>query len=156
MGGNSTSMLLTTFAICLVIGITGYFLRDDGRVGRNAAGLELGVPVEHQLQRGYATTPLPVVLRLVNNTGGLIDLTADGPCKIFRYVVTTPDGGFVQAVRRPEACAENTTKSALAENDTLEEIRQVPLDTDRYQAGDYVLRVKFWNYESEARFTLSE
>lgn len=154
METRANNMLLTTLAICLVIGLTGYYLRDDGRIGRGETGLELGVPAEHRLQRGYDTTPLPVVLRLVNKTDRIIDLTADGPCKIFRYVVTTPEGGFIQAVRRPEVCTETTDRAAIAENDTLEEIRQVPLDTARYSAGEYVLRIKFWNYEGQARFTL--
>lgn len=154
MEARTNNMLLTTLAICLVIGLTGYYLRDDGRIGNGETGLELGVPVEHRLQRGFEVTPLPVVLRLVNRSDKIVDLTADGPCKVFRYVVTTSDGGFIQAVRRPEVCEETATRSAVAENDTLEEIRQVPLATDRYSPGDYVLRVKFWNYEGQASFTL--
>ena len=103
METRTNNMLLTTLAICLVIGLTGFWLRDDGRIGSGETGLELGVPVEHRLQRGFEVTPLPVVLRLVNRSDKIVDLTADGPCKVFRYVVTTSDGGFIQAVRRPES-----------------------------------------------------
>ena len=114
------------------------------------------MPIEHQLQRDLKTTALPVVLRLVNNSDNLVPLTADGPCKVFRYVVTTSDGGFIQAVRHAETCTARKTTSAIAKNDVIEEIRQVPLDTERYQAGTYQLRVKFWNYEGQASFKLVE
>lgn len=149
------NMVVTTLAAIVIITVLGYMARDDGRVGRGEIGLEVGAPIEHQLS-SYETTPLPVVLRLVNNTAETMPLLADGPCKIFRYVVTTDDGGFIQAVRRPETCNETVTKSAIADNDVLEEIRQVPLDTNRYRPGDYVVRVKFWNYEGDALFTLTD
>lgn len=148
------NMIVTTIGAIIIITILGFFARDDGRVGSGETGLEVGVPIEHQLQTDLRVTPLPVVLRLVNNTDAIAPLTADGPCKIFRYVVTTEDGGFIQAMRRPEVCNETRTQSAIAENDVLEEIRQVPLDSSRYQAGTYNLRVKFWNYEGSASFKL--
>ena len=148
------NMVITTLAAIAIITALGFWARDDGRVGNNEIGLEVGVPIEHRLT-ALKTTPLPVVLRLINNTDEMKPLTADGPCKIFRYFVTTADGGFVQAVRAPEICNETQTRAALAEQDTIEEIRQVPLDSKRYEAGDYVLRVKFWNYEGEAAFNLT-
>ena len=149
------NMVVTTIAAIVIITVLGYLARDDGRVGRGDIGLEVGAPIEHQLS-SYDTTPLPVVLRLVNNTSDTQALLADGPCKVFRYVVTSADGGFIQAVRRPEVCNETITKAAIAENDVIEEIRQVPLDTARYQPGDYVVRIKFWNYEGQAAFRLVE
>lgn len=153
------NMVVTTIAAIVIISVLGYYARDNarngGRVGSNDIGLELGVPIEHKLT-DYKTTPLPVVLRLVNNTADTMPLTADGPCKIFRYFVTTTEGGFVQAARAPEICEETQTRAAIAEQDVIEEIRQVPLDSNRYQPGKYVLRVKFWNYEGTASFTLTE
>lgn len=149
------NMVVTTIAAIVIITVLGYFSRDDRRVGRGEIGLEVGAPIEHKLSN-FDTTPLPVVLRLVNNTAETMRLTADGPCKIFRYVVTTDDGGFIQAVRRPETCEETVTQAAIAEDDVIEEIRQVPLDTARYRPGDYVVRIKFWNYEGQAAFRLVE
>lgn len=148
------NMIVTTLGAIVIITVLGYLNRDDGRVGSGESGLEVGVPIEHQLQKNQKTTPLPVVLRLVNNSDTAIALSADGPCKIFRYVVTTEDGGFLQAVRRADSCVDSITKSSIAANNALEEIRQVPLDTARYQAGTYTLRVKFWNYEGQAEFKL--
>jgi len=149
------NMIVTTLAAIAIITVLGFLAGDDGRVGNGEAGLEVGVPLEHQLTR-LDITPLPVVLRLVNNTDETLPLTADAPCKIFRYFVTTKEGGFVQAMRAPEVCNETQTRAAIAEQDVIEEIRQVPLDTQRFSAGDYALRVKFWNYEGEAAFTLIE
>lgn len=150
------NMMATTFMIILIVGIAGFYLRDDGRVGAGQIGLEVGAPLEHPLQQAYDTTPLPIVLRLVNNTEETANLNADGPCKIFRYIVLTADGAFVQSLATPETCADTRTRAALAAGAVLEEIRQVPLATKRYEAGDYRLRVKFWNYEGEALFTLTD
>ena len=150
------NMMVTTFAIILLVGIAGFYLRDDGRVGRGQIGLEVGAPVEHPLQRNYDVTPLPLVLRLVNNTGDSANLNADGPCQIFRFIVMTAEGAFVQSVTNPKSCDDNRTRAALDAGAVLEEIRQVPLATKRYSAGDYRIRVKFWNYEGDALFTLTE
>ncbi|MCH1542633.1 MAG: hypothetical protein L7U45_06245 [Alphaproteobacteria bacterium] len=149
------NMVITTLAAIAIITTLGFWARDDGRVGNNEIGLEVGVPIEHRLT-DYKTTPLPVVLRLVNNTNEIMPLTADDPCKVFRYFITTSEGGFIQAMRTPEVCNQTQTRAALAEQDVIEEVRQVPLDSKRYAAGNYVVRVKFWNYEGEAPFTLTD
>ncbi len=149
------NMVVTTIAAIVIITVLGFMARDDGRVGRGEIGLEVGAPIEHQLSN-FKTTPLPIVLRLVNNTGETMPLTADGPCKVFRYIVTTGNGAFIQAVRQPDVCDETISRAAIAENDVIEEVRQVPLDTPRYSAGDYVVRVKYWNYEGQAAFRLTE
>lgn len=150
------NMMVTTFAIILVVGIAGFYMRDNGRVGAGQIGLEVGAPIEHPLQEGFDTTPLPIVLRLVNNTDDTANLTADGPCQIFRYIVMTAGGAFVQSVSNPESCDDTRTRAALPSGEVLEQIRQVPLATKRYQPGDYRVRVKFWNYEGDASFTLTE
>ena len=150
------NMMVTTFAIILVVGIAGFYLRDNGRVGAGQIGLEVGAPIEHPLQQGLDTTPLPIVLRLVNNTDDTADLIADGPCKIFRYIVMTAGGAFVQSVTIPETCDDMRTRAALPGGEVLEQIRQVPLATKRYQPGEYRVRVKFWNYEGDASFTLTD
>ena len=107
------NMVITTLAAIVIITALGFWARDDGRVGNNEIGLEVGVPIEHRLT-ALKTTPLPVVLRLVNNTNEIMPLTADGPCKVFRYFITTSEGGFIQAMRKPEVCTETQTQAALA------------------------------------------
>jgi hypothetical protein len=106
------NMMVTTFAIILVVGLLGFYWRDDNSVGDGEIGLQVGVPIQHALQASKIT-PMPIVLRLVNNTDTVATLTADGPCKLFRYVITTDDGGFIQAVRRPEVCEETITAAPL-------------------------------------------
>lgn len=150
------NMMVTTFAIVLVIGIVGFYLRDNGRVGRGQIGLEVGAPIEHPLQENYDVTPLPIVLRLVNNSSETANLQADGPCKIFRFIVMTAEGAFVQSVTHAETCNNTQKRSALPPGEVLQEVRQVPLVSNRYSPGDYRIRVKFWNYEGDARFTLTQ
>lgn len=150
------NMMVTTFAIILVVGLLGFYWRDDDSVADGEIGLQVGVPIQHALQAGAKITPMPIVLRLVNNTDTVAALTADGPCKLFRYVITTDDGSFIQAVRSPEVCNQTITRGAIAERDVVEEIRQVPLDTARYRPGAYKIQVKFWNYQGQAEFQLTE
>ncbi len=149
------NMMVTTLAVIVVVGLLGFFTREtEDRVVRDTVGLELGVPVEHPLLKEYKTISMPVVLRLVNNTDQKITLTADGPCKIFRFVITTKAGQFIQAVRQPETCTQSETTSSVEAQSVTEEIRQIPIATGRYTSGDYILRVKFWNHEGSAPFRL--
>ena len=97
---------------------------------------------------------LPVVLRLINRSENEESLEADNMCKIFRFVVTTQQNEFIQAKRFADDCPTNTAYGNIAANSVIEQIEAVPLDASRYAAGDYKLRVKFWNYEGEAEFTL--
>jgi len=149
------NMMVTTFAIILVVGLLGFYWRDDNSVGDGEIGLQVGVPIQHAMQ-ARKITPMPIVRRLGNKTEGVASLVADGPCKVFRYVITTADGGFVQAVRSPEVWDETITRGAIAEREVVEEIRQVTLDTARYQPGAYKIQVKFWNYQGQAEFQLTE
>ena len=126
------NMMVTTFAIILVVGLLGFYWREDNSVGEGEIGLQVGVPIQHALQASKIT-PMPIVLRLVNNTDSVATLTADGPCKLFRYVVTTEDGGFIQAVRRPAVCEETITRATIPERDVVESIRNVPLATARHK-----------------------
>lgn len=150
------NMMLTTLALIVLIGGLGYLSRDDGRIGAGDIGLQLGVPVEHMLTPERRIQALPVIVQLVNRTDAAVKLVADGPCKIFRFVVTTPGGEFVQAMRQGETdCTENVTERMLGAGEILEEIRQIPLDTARYAPGDYAVRVKFWNHQASASFELT-
>ncbi|MDB2584736.1 hypothetical protein N9X91_00290 [Alphaproteobacteria bacterium] len=150
------SMLAMTFLVILVISVIGYINRPGLGVPDGEIGLEIGVPVQHVLQAGYDTLPLPVVLRLRNRTQAEASLNVDDPCKVFRFVVTTASGEFVQAPGSTQDCTLDVKSSFLLPQENLEEIRQVPLDASRYQNGEYRLHVKFWNYSGEATFTLTD
>ncbi len=150
------NMLATTFLVILVISIIAYLNRPMPGVAEGEIGLEIGVPVEHSLQAGYDTIPLPVVLRLRNRTASEMTLQVGDPCKVFRFVVTTNAGEFVQAGGVKEVCAQVVTSTFINPQENIEEIRQIPLDAARYQTGTYRLMVKFWNYSGEATFDLVE
>jgi len=150
------NMLATTFLIILVISVIAYFNRPLPGVPEGEIGLEIGVPVEHSLQAGYETIPLPVVLRLRNRTASQMALRAANPCKVFRFVVTTSAGEFVQAGGVKEVCTQVETSSFINPQENIEEIRQIPLDAKRYQLGQYRLMVKFWDYSGDATFNLVE
>ena len=51
---------------------------------------------------------LPVVLRLINRSEKEEALEAENKCKIFRFVVTTPQNEFIQAKRFADDCPTNT------------------------------------------------
>jgi len=148
------NMLATTFLIILVISVIAYINRPLPGVPDGEIGLEIGVPVEHSLQAGYETIPLPVVLRLRNRTASEMTLQVADPCKVFRFVVTTSAGEFVQAGGMKDVCAQVVKSTFINPQENIEEIRQIPLDAERYQIGQYRLMVKFWNYSGEATFNL--
>jgi hypothetical protein len=150
------NMLAMTFFVILVISVIAYVNRPSPGVPDGEVGLEIGVPAQHVLQAGYDTIPLPVVLRLRNRTPAETVLNVEDPCKVFRFVVTTASGEFVQAPGRTQNCTLDVKSSFLLPQENLEEIRQIPLDASRYQNGEYRLHVKFWNYSGEAAFTLTD
>ena len=95
------NMIVTTLAAIAIITVLGFLARDDGRIGSGEIGLEVGVPMEHRLTN-FDITPLPVVLRLVNNTNETMPLTADAPCKIFRFFVTTKMAALCKPCAHPK------------------------------------------------------
>lgn len=149
------NMMLTTLTLIVLIAGVGFLMRDDGGIRDGEVGLQLGLPVEHGLTPELKTQPLPVIVQLVNRTDAAVKLVADAPCKIFRFVVTTPSGEFIQAMPQQEQCNDPTTERILASGEMLEEIRQIPLDTARYAPGEYRVRVKFWGHQAGASFQLT-
>ncbi|MBT7280334.1 MAG: hypothetical protein HN835_06430, partial [Rhodobiaceae bacterium] len=43
------NMMVTTFAIILVVGLLGFYWRDDDSVADGEIGLQVGVPIQHAL-----------------------------------------------------------------------------------------------------------
>ena len=78
------NMIVTTLAAIAIITVLGFLARDDGRIGSGEIGLEVGVPMEHRLTN-FDTTPLPVVLRLVNNTNETCRSTQMRRAKYFAF-----------------------------------------------------------------------
>lgn len=146
--------VLTTGAIVAVILLVGLYDNQRAPVAVGSVGLAVGVPANQLMTQSGDDIILPVVLRLINRSENEESLEADNMCKIFRFVVTTQQNEFIQAKRFADDCPTNTAYGNIAANSVIEQIEAVPLDASRYAAGDYKLRVKFWNYEGEAKFTL--
>ena len=146
--------VLTTGAIVAVIVLVGLYDNQRAPVADGKVGLVVGVPANQLMTQSGDDIVLPVVLRLVNRSENEEALEAENKCKIFRFVVTTPQNEFIQAKRFADDCPTNAAYGNIAANSVIEQIEAVPLDASRYAAGDYKLRVKFWNYEGEAEFTL--
>ena len=146
--------VLTTGAIVAVIVLVGLYDNQRAPVAVGSVGLAVGVPANQLMTQSGDDIILPVVLRLINRSENEESLEADNMCKIFRFVVTTQQNEFIQAKRFADDCPTNTAYGNIAANSVIEQIEAVPLDASRYAAGNYKLRVKFWNYEGEAEFTL--
>ena len=148
------NMVATTLLIILAVGVSAYYFRPVVGVPEGEIGLEIGVPAQHSLHAGHDIIPLPVVLRLRNRTEAEVGLKVSSPCRAFRYVVTTKDGGFVQAIPDANICSDTASESFIRAQENIEEIRQVPLAASRFAPGAYQLHVKFWNYTAVAPFEL--
>lgn len=146
----SPVLLTTLVGICVVI-IYAFFFRDNGRIGNNEVGLELGAPVQHAL----ISPTLPLVARLVNNTDSDVALSSTDPCKIFRYMITRPDGTFIQASgSAPECTAQRPAQDVLPARSVDENIHLIALDPKRFTPGTYILRARYWGYDGDTKFSL--
>lgn len=144
-------VLLTTLVAIIVIIVFAVFFRDDGKIGRGEIGLELGVPLQHNL----ASPQLPVVVRLVNNSDSDVNLKALNSCKIFRYIITWPNGTFKQASGDDPLCSSRgMSEDVLAAQSVKEEIQIITLDRERFEAGTYALQIRYWGYDKAAQFKL--
>ena len=146
--------VLTTAAIVAVIVLVGLYDNQRAPVAGGSVGLVVGVPTNQLMTQSGDDIVMPVVLRLINRSEKEAALEAENKCKIFRFVVTTPQNEFIQAKRFADDCPTTKTYGNVEANSIIEQIEAVRLDASRYAAGDYKLRVKFWNYEGEAEFTL--
>ena len=146
--------VLTTGAVVAVIVLVGLYDNQRAPVADGKVGLVVGVPANQLMTQSGDDIVLPVVLRLVNRSENEEALEAESKCKIFRFVVTTPQNEFIQAKRFADDCPTNTAYGNVEANSVIEQIEAVRLDASRYAAGDYKLLVKFWNYEGEAEFAL--
>lgn len=154
----------TLFFMALII-LLGLYLREQegfenglfaaikSGFGANTS-LEMVLPQNIILHETHKTLSLPIVLRLTNNTDKLETLTAQ-PCKEFRYIITTDNDAFKQSAGSVKDCPSPQTTRALGKGETLQDLRQILLDTKRYEIGDYKVRVRFWGYEAEQDFSLT-
>lgn len=96
--------------------------------------------------------PMEVKLTLTNLTKKQVELVTSNPCKVFRWLILTAGGDFVQSKRTEEDCPAVTLNAMLEPNGTATEQFRIDLDPARVQPGDYTLRVAYWGYEAEKSF----
>lgn len=149
-----SSRILLTLALMAVIVILGFRMSREGRVADGEIGLEVNVPATYIAPRLDDGIPmlLPVRVRLVNRRETPETLTAPTACKIFRYIVLTGGGDFVQGAGQNRACAQEAQSASIDAGEAIEELFQLPLDAARFAAGDYKVWVRFWGYEATADF----
>ncbi|MBE8221055.1 MAG: hypothetical protein HAW65_07110 [Alphaproteobacteria bacterium] len=154
----------TLFFMGVIIALGLYLSQQEGfengffaRIKANFGGkteLVIAIPQNIILHEEHKNLSVPLVLRLTNNTDAVEALTAP-PCKEFRFLITTAGDAFKQSAGSDENCPATTaTSRALGKGEVLQDLRQIFLETKRYQAGDYKLRVRFWGYEAEKTFSL--
>lgn len=146
-------MVATTLLAILVITVVGYLGRDEQGVPRGEVGLVLGVPLEHAMQARNNVINLPVILQLMNRSDRDARLSVSTPCRVLRFIITTPSDSFIQASGN-RLCAQVVANRDLPAGDVLEEIVNIPLAAERYAPGRYILTVRFWNYEAQRPFVL--
>ena len=124
--------VLTTGAIVAVIVLVGLYDNQRAPVADGSVGLVVGVPANQLMTQSGDDIVLPVVLRLINRSEKEEALEAENKCKIFRFVVTTPQNEFIQAKRFADDCPTNTAYGICEANSVIEQIEAVRLDASRY------------------------
>lgn len=153
---SKMSPVLITTIICIIIFLgVALYLRDQNTISEGEIGLELGVPQNHAFVSAGGVVPLPVVVRLKNLTGSDMELKAENPCRVFRFIVTDRNGTFIQASgSAPECEIQPSERIIIPDGQVIEEIKIVELDAKRFQEGAYLIQAKFWGYVADETFNL--
>jgi hypothetical protein len=107
----------------------------------------------------FASSEPPVIqlhVKLKNNTSQDVDLEAESPCKILKWVVLNSALDLVQARGGKEVeCPDQPTHETLAPGKELEEFYALELTPSRFSAsGDYQAHVKYWGYKAVVPFSV--
>ena len=96
-------------------------------------------------------------IKLKNNTGKDVELEAESPCKILKWIVlAAPSMDLMQARGGKEVeCADQPIKHTLQPGQELEEFYAMELIPARYTtAGDYQAHIKYWGYKTVVPFQI--
>lgn len=146
------SFLRTAMWITIIAG-TVYTLGQSEDLFINAPlTIKIEAPEKIIFPKSNNAATLPVVLRLKNNMSDAAVLQVPNPCKIIQWYVATHEGEFIQAAK-DEVCSEVVMQASLAAGETAQDEIEIPLDTERYQAGTkYQLMMRFWGQEGSHPF----
>jgi len=99
---------------------------------------------------------LDATLRLANNAEEFVELSANGECQILRWYIVDSSDQIIQSQRTP-VCEPNEVLESIDAESALVYSTRFALDPSRFAPGErYFLRVRFWGYEAQERFTVSD
>jgi len=136
-GAMRTTLLtiLAVVAIGLALEYTGLRDQTEAVTAEVTAGARTG-----------DTIPLTVKLRYTNpNEEGEL-LEANGPCDVFRWMLLTAGGDFVQGeYRKEESCPQVHVEQWVQPEHYLEQSYELAIEADRLKTGEpYVLHMRYW------------
>ncbi len=150
-GSWKTAVSRSAIVIGVIAAIAWYYAQNPQILTGSNVILEIEAP-------GRVTPlidgslPMEVKLTLTNLSKSQIELVTSNPCKVFRWLILTAGGDFVQSKRTEENCPAVTLNAILEPNGKAAEQFRIDLDPARVQPGDYTLRAAYWGYEAEKSF----
>ena len=141
-GGGLPGAMRTTLLTLLAVVAVGIALQYTGlyQTGETVtASLTVGA------RKGDAV-PLTVTARYTNPDDEGLLLTAEGPCDVFRWMLLTSGGDFVQGeYRNKESCPQVHVEQWVQPEHYLEQSYELAIETDRLKRGEsYVLHMRYW------------
>lgn len=117
----------------------------------------VSVTAEPNRERVALSGGAPVIevkVRLTNNTREPATLRAASSCKVFRWQIFARSGDMVQSKVNEDTCPATEVAAILPSGEKVEEFYSIPLEPQRYRAGDaYLVAYWYWGYEGEFQFT---
>ncbi|MBI1239307.1 MAG: hypothetical protein GC199_08180 [Alphaproteobacteria bacterium] len=100
--------------------------------------------------------PYRVTIEMRNPSSEAIELMVRDSCKIFRWVLLSAEGSFIQSKAAGDDCPAPPLAASLAPGAEVKEDFTILLDRRRVAPGPYELRVEYWGRETSQTFTITE
>lgn len=148
----SYARLATAVIVPLVLLLAIFYSTNGDLSSLGAETLRLTAEATpEETAQADGSTRLAVTLKLTNRTGATIQLSANDPCKVLRWVVQAPEDVFVQS--KGADCVPEPTSRPIASGETIERSETIALDTRRYKAGvTYTVFAQFYGQTATADF----
>ncbi|MEQ1890594.1 MAG: hypothetical protein ABL951_15680 [Alphaproteobacteria bacterium] len=144
----------TAMWIALIVGTVYTLGQSDLIEDYTPLAVKIALPEKIVVPKSNASFNLPVSVRLKNNTDETAQFEVPNPCSIIRWFITSHDGDFIQAPAA-ETCAQVVMKANLPSGQFSEDDLEIPLDTQRYQAGvKYKLMMRYWGQDGSTDFSV--
>jgi hypothetical protein len=144
----------TIMWIVLIVGTVYTISRSDLMQDSAPLAVKVEMPEKILFPKSNTTVSLPISLKLKNNTGDTATLEVPTPCHIIRWYIIGMEGEFVQAPAE-EACSQVVMRASLPAGHFSEDEFTIPLDTQRYHAGQhYKLVLNYWGQDASHEFEI--